>query len=132
MDDSFFHPGVRVGPPIIKALPPDIQEAVESGAIPTRSAYELTKLDEPATIRRLADRIANDSLTHLQTADAVRQRRGKKRSLQRIKKLTFPTQAGWKVIVTGKKTGTYHEIEQALSEALEEVRTRINNNVTLI
>jgi ParB family chromosome partitioning protein len=115
----------------ILKLPADIQAGVESGTIPFRSAYELTKLGDVATVRRLAENVASGALTHEQTARAVRQRKGKPSKASQAKKLTFLTEAGWKVIVTGKKTGTYHDVEEALREALAEVRTRIDNHVGL-
>jgi ParB family transcriptional regulator, chromosome partitioning protein len=44
---------------------------------------------------------------------------------------TFLLESGWKIVVSANKHGTYHEIEQALQEALEEVRHRIANNSQL-
>jgi len=35
------------------------------------------------------------------------------------------------VTVTASSKANYHEVEQALSDALEEVRHRIRNNITL-
>ena len=49
----------------------------------------------------------------------------------RATSLTFPTENGWKVVVSAKRPGTYQEIEQALEEALAEVQHRIRNNVQL-
>jgi hypothetical protein len=37
----------------------------------------------------------------------------------------------WRVFVSAKKKGTYYEIEQALQEALDEVRHRIDNRVQI-
>ncbi len=52
-------------------------------------------------------------------------------SIGRQQARTFTTEAGWKVIVSASYKGNYHEIAQALEEALEEVRHRIENNVQL-
>ena len=71
------------------------------------------------------------SLTHEQAARLVRQRRGRRRDKPRHTKLCFPTEAGWKVVVSAQRKGTYHEIEQALEDALTEVRHRIRNDVQL-
>lgn len=109
-------------------LPKDIQTEVAEGRVAARSAYELSKLDDPKQQRELARKAASHELSHTATAKAVRQRRGKTAS-SRSTKLTFPTEEGWKVTVSAPRKGTYHEIEQALELVLEEVRHRIKNNV---
>ena len=112
-------------------LPQDIQQRVEDGQIPARAAYELSKLGNVSQQRQLADRAATGNLTHQEAARLVRQRRGKRRDQGRSTKLTFPTEQGWKVMVSAQHKGTYHEIEQALEQALAEIRHRIQNNVQI-
>ena len=112
-------------------LPEDIQHRIDAGQIPARAAYELSKLEDVSQQRQLADRAATGHLTHEKAASAVRQRRGKSRHSPRSTKLTFPTEHGWKIIVSSPRKGTYDEIEQALMEVLAEVRHRIQNNVQL-
>ena len=112
-------------------LPEDLQQRVEHGEIPTRAAYELSKLDDERQQRLLADQLAKGGLTHEQTAGLVRQRRGRRRDKPRHSKLTFPTEGGWKVVVSAQRKGSYHEIAQALEDALAEVRHRIQNDVQL-
>ncbi len=62
---------------------------------------------------------------------AVRQRKGTVKPETRSTRQTFSTEEGWKVVVSAQRKGTYHDIEQALVLALEEVRLRIANNVQL-
>ncbi|MCY2994775.1 MAG: ParB/RepB/Spo0J family partition protein [Planctomycetota bacterium] len=112
-------------------LPEDLQQRVDDGEIPTRAAYELSKLDNEGQQRLLADQLTRGNLTHGEAARLVRQRRGRRRDTPRHTKLCFPTEAGWKVVVSAQRKGTYDEIEQALEEALAEVRHRIQNNVQL-
>ena len=112
-------------------LPNDIQLDVAAGRIPARVAYEISKLNDPTSQRKLAARASSGRLTHRQAAGAVRQRRGKRKVKPRSTKQTFFTEGGWEIIVSANKRGTYHEIEEALIEALEEVRHRIDNNVQL-
>jgi len=73
--------------------------------------------------------------SHEETARLVRQHRGKRRRQHRISpchtRLCFPTEQGWEVIVSASRKGTYDEIEQALEEALAEVRHRIRKNVQI-
>lgn len=112
-------------------LPADIQQQVDSGQVPARSAYELSKLTDDNTRRELAQQAASGKLNHEQAAAAVRQRRGKRREKSRATRQVFLTEEGWKVTVSAGKKGTYHDIEQALELALAEVRYRIENNVQL-
>jgi ParB family chromosome partitioning protein len=112
-------------------LPDDLQQQVQSGAIPATSAYELTKLSNEAAQRDLAEQAASGSLSRKKAANAVRQRRGKKVSPARGIRLTFPAENGIKVCVMASRKGTYHEIEKAILQALEEVRHRIANRVQL-
>jgi ParB family chromosome partitioning protein len=113
-------------------LPDDIQERVQAGAITPTSAYELTKLANPAAQRRLAEEAASGLLTQKDTVDAVRKRRGKLAPRPRGIKQTFCDENGFRVTVSSKKKGTYYDIEHALVSALEEVRHRIANRVQLI
>lgn len=112
-------------------LPDDIQRRVDAGELPARVGYELSKLDNEPQQRLLADQATRGGLTHEQAARLVRQRRGRFRDKPRHISLSFRTEDGWKVVVSAPKMGTYHEVEQALEEALAEVRHRIRNNVQL-
>jgi ParB family chromosome partitioning protein len=112
-------------------LPEEIQEQVNTGEIPARSAYEISKLPNADAQALLAKKAAAGELSHHQAANAVRQRQGKEKPTPRTTKQTFFAENGWKVIVTAPKKGTYFEIEEALSTALEEVRLRINSGCQL-
>ena len=109
----------------------DIQQQIAKGKIPARSAYELSRLANDEARWELAQKTLSGVLTHQQAARAVRQRKGRPAAKPRTTKQTFATEGGWKVVVSGTKRGTYHEIEQALVWALEEVRHRIANHVQL-
>lgn len=108
-------------------LPEEIQEQVNIGEISARSAYEISKLPNAGTQAVLAQKAAAGELSHSQAANAVRQRQGKQKPTPRTTKQTFFAENGWKVTVTAPKKGTYFEIEEALSTALEEVRLRITS-----
>ncbi len=112
-------------------LPEDLQRQVDEGTIAARSAYEISKLQDETHRRTLAQEAAEGRLSHDQAAQAVRQRKGARRSAKRINRLTFPTESGWKITLSITGKSTYHEVEQALAEVLEEVRHRIANNVQL-
>lgn len=112
-------------------LPHDIQAKIEAGELPPTVAYELTKLDSEDVQYRLAEQAATGSLSHKDTVKAVRTRRGKKARTRRPQKLTFKAGNGIPVIVGVEEQTSYHDIEVALREAIDEVLLRITNNVQL-
>ena len=112
-------------------LPNDLQDQIETGGISARAGYELSKLDNNDAQRELAHKAASKSLTHEQTASAVRQQKGKLKPKTRGTKQTFISEEGWKVVVSANRSGSYHDIRLALQQALEEVEHRLANNVQL-
>lgn len=71
-------------------------------------------------------------LTVEQASRVVRQRTGKTQPTSRGERQTFLAENGWQIVAKSARKGTYHEIEAALVEALEEVRLRIDNRVNLM
>ena len=113
-------------------LPAEIQQQVDAGTLPKSSAYEISKLDNSGQQTNIANRAASGELSHSKTVSQIRQRRGKKSAKSRTgTNQTFFSERGLKVIVTAATKVNYHEVELALSEALDEVRHRIRNNITL-
>lgn len=112
-------------------LPVDIQQQVDTGQLSARAGYEISKLKSDEARRAVVKQAAGGGQTHAETTRSVRQRRGRARTKPRGVKLTFPTETGWNVVVTATGKGNYHDVEQALQLALEEVRLRIDNNVQL-
>jgi hypothetical protein len=108
-----------------------VQKQVNAGAIPARAAYEISKLTDEGAQKALAERVASGGLSPQEAARAVRRGRGKARELKRATKQTFFAEDGWKVTVSAPRKGTYHEVEQALALALEEVRHRIDSGCQL-
>jgi ParB family chromosome partitioning protein len=109
-------------------LPKDVQQRVIAGEIAARSAYEVSKLPDEASQRNLATKATDEKLTHAQTKAAATQRRGKPSSKQRGFKQTFFADDGFKVTVSAPKKVTYHEVELAISQALDEVRHYIDQD----
>lgn len=114
-------------------LPADIQQRVEAGELSARAAYELSKLDSPEQQRKaLAEGAAHGAPLTAETVQRrVRERSGKKATAPQGVKQTFAAEGGWTVTVSARHKGNYLEIEQALEQALAEVRHRITNNVQL-
>ena len=112
-------------------LPEDVQRQVDSGDVPARSAYELSKLPDQQQQRQLASQAAQGRLTHDEAARAVKKFGGNRDRKPRGTKLTFFAERDWKIVVASDQRATYHDIELALQQVLEEVRHRIENNVQL-
>jgi ParB family chromosome partitioning protein len=112
-------------------LPPDLQNQVDDGVIPARTAYELSKVSSDTTKREMARQSAAGALTAARAAEVVRRRKRNQTKRPTGVKQTFYADSGWTVTVTSKVSGTYYHIEQALLLALDEVRLRIANNVRL-
>ena len=114
-------------------LPDEIQRDVDEGRVPARSAYEISKLADRDQQIELANRAAQGDLTHQDAAGKARassNRRGKQRK-NRVTRLTFFVEPDLKVFVSTDRRVNYHEIEQGLLQALDEVRLRIDNNVQI-
>lgn len=112
-------------------LPADIQRQVEIGQVPARTAYELSKLTEDTAQRELASQSASGELTNTSAAQAVRQRPTRRPSKVQHVRQTFYADNQCHITVTAPRASTYHDIEAALTQALDEVRLRIENSVRL-
>lgn len=110
-------------------LPHEMRTRIDSGEISARAGYELSRLPEP-TLAKVTKQVDPAKLTAAKARSTVRQRTGN--APTRGCKQTFIADNGWLVIVKSNRKGSYHEIEQALFIALEEVRTRIDNRVQLL
>jgi len=114
-------------------LPPEIQQQVDAGTLPKTSAYEISKLDSSEQQAKLANQAASGELSHAKTVNQIKQRRGKHSAKPRSGiHQVFISEHGLRVTVTAPSKVNYHEVELALSDALDEVRHRIRNNVKLI
>ena len=110
-------------------LPHETRVRVDNGEISSRAGYELSKLPEPA-LKKVTQ--SNPTVTIERASLAVSLKRRNSAKTTRGNRQTFVAENGWKVVATSTKKGSYHEIEQALSEALDEVRLRIDNRVKLM
>jgi hypothetical protein len=105
---------------------------IAAGAVSARAAYEISRVPQDDARRALAAEAARGALTHEDAARIVRQRKGKSSRVDKGTTQTFLTENGWRIVAkTQRKAVTYYEIEAALLEALDEVRTRIKNKVGL-
>lgn len=112
-------------------LPADIQQCVAEGRIPTRTAYELTRIADEKTQRQFARQAMRGQLSSQAAARKVAQHRGRPKRAPTGTRQLFTSEHGWKVTVSASCKGTYFDIERALDEALTEVRHRIDNGVQL-
>lgn len=112
-------------------LPDEVQAQVEEGRIAPRAAYEIARASSPAEQHRLAKLAASGAAGVKEISRATRSRAKRRPSTKRGVRLTFKLDDGWNVSVSRRQPASYHEVEQALSDALEEVRTRIRGGVQL-
>lgn len=112
-------------------LPEDVRGRIESGELPRTAAYELSKLDNDDLKVDLGEQVANGTMTQRKAMRSVRQRRGKSARKPPSLRQVFQAENGIKISVSSQRKTNYHEVEQALFEALEEVRLRIENNVQI-
>ncbi len=112
-------------------LPEDVQQQVNDGVIPARTAYELSKVKSETAQADLAAQAVEGTLSTARAAGAARKRRGKPATKKGVR-LTFTSESGWSVVVSRRGPGSYDEVEQALEEVLEEVRLRRRNRVHLL
>lgn len=112
-------------------LPTDLQQQVDAGQVPARTAYELSKLSDDHQRRDLAEQATRGTLTNTQAARVVARKPPRSQLTTVGSKQTFFADNGWTLIASSKTKGCYREIEQALVQALDEVRLRIENNIRL-
>ena len=112
-------------------LPTDIQAKIESGELPARTAYEISKLDDETQQRAMLSTVSSEGLTNQQARNRVRVKQGKRAPQRVCTKLTFNSYSDHSVTVSSRSKTTYEAIEAALQTALEEVRHRIENNVQI-
>ena len=112
-------------------LPADIQAKVESGELPARTAYEISKLDDESQQRLMLSDVSNEGLTNQEARNRVRVKNGKGSPQRDGTKLTFNSDEDHVIVVSSPAATTYEAIEAALQTTLEEVRHRIENNVQI-
>ena len=112
-------------------LPADIQAKIESGDLPARTAYEISKLDDEDQQRAMLTDVSEESLTNQEARNRIRVKTGKCVPTRVGTKLTFTPTENHKIVVSSLNGTTYEAIEVALQNTLEEVQHRIENNVQL-
>ena len=112
-------------------LPAEIQQKVDAGQIAARTGYELSRLVDDSAKRELAEQSAQGKLTISTAAEVVRSRKTKRPSKAQHVRQTFFADNNCQIAVTAPREASYHEIEAALSQALDEVRLRIENGIRL-
>jgi ParB family chromosome partitioning protein len=110
-------------------LPATVRRQVEAGTLPKSSAYEISKLADDRV--QIGQAVAGD-LSDAKAVNQINQRRGRKASKSRQGlHQVFYAESGFTVTVSARTKANYHEVEQALLDAVDEVRHRIKNGATL-
>jgi ParB family chromosome partitioning protein len=115
-------------------LPLEVQERVAAGQLAARSAYELSKLPDTDSQIAVANQVVEGKLTQQETATTVKceSRKTKPKRQPGGAKVEFWADNGWKITVSSKAKGNYHEVRQALEQALEEAELRIRSNINIL
>jgi ParB family transcriptional regulator, chromosome partitioning protein len=115
-------------------LPTDIQEKVEQGELAPSTAYEITKVEDPAARAELAGRVVAEGLTRAEAVEAVKASRaparGKGRGANKTKARkvtaqTIRTANAHKVIVECRRGLDDGSVLAALREATAQIEARL-------
>lgn len=113
----------------ILKLPENLQEKVDKGDIPARSAYELSRVTDPSLREKLARKVQSGELKSSEIAKQAKQHQHRRPKGQSLK---FQTETPWSFTATSTQPSNYYELESAVQQLLEEVRLRMNNNVQML
>jgi ParB family transcriptional regulator, chromosome partitioning protein len=113
-------------------LPQPIREQVEQGALPPATAYEISKVKDPAERRALATRVVAEGLSWSETIEAVREvagrsaggkakGRGAQAKPRKVTSRTLRTSAG-EVTVENRRGLEPAALVTALREALDQAQ----------
>jgi ParB family chromosome partitioning protein len=116
------------------SLPDSVQSHVESGGMAPATAYEVSKLEDPAAQREVAERVVAEKLSRAETVEAVRRAskpkavgkgRGVKSKLPTER--TIRTAGGLKVAVSGRKGFEVAAWIEALRDALHQAEAHMGS-----
>jgi ParB family chromosome partitioning protein len=111
----------------ILKLPEDVQAQVEDGALSARSAYEISKLPDPAVQAELAELAVADGLTRDQVAETVKARKLGKAKAEPGGKREIKFDDGAKIVVTlppGSDGGTA-AVAELLQRGVKKLRAEM-------
>ena len=111
-------------------LPGDIQNDVAVGKLTPKAAREILRVPDDSKRRRVAATVVDDSLSAAEAKQLATSTKGRTITSTKKKSPSFDTDHG-KVVITVAADSSYHHVEEALKQAIEEVRLRIDNRVTL-
>ena len=97
-------------------LPANIQAKVESGELPARTAYEISKLNDETQQRAILSALSTEGLTNQQARNRVRVKQGKR----------APQRVGTKLTFTSYRTTVYRFIDS--QDHLRSYRGRTANS----
>lgn len=104
-------------------LPESIQASVEQGTLPPATAYELSKVVDPAAQSELAARVVAEGLSRAETVEVVHRAAGQKKKGKPSRK---PTSRGFRIGAIKITAECRRGLEdKALAEALEEAARQV-------
>jgi ParB family chromosome partitioning protein len=115
-------------------LPQDLQERVDGGTVPASAAYELSRVEDDATRRELADQVVAGALTRDQVAERVRREAGRppggkgggaKAKARKVTSRALRTSAGYKITAEHRRGVEPEGLLAALREAVAVVEAEV-------
>jgi len=101
-------------------LPEEIQALVDSGAVAESTAYELSRMPDPAAMHELAQAVAAKQKTRQDVIDAVQKARGRKATTAKPERLAYRLGNGISVTVLAGETPTRAALLKAAAKLRQE------------
>lgn len=121
-----LHKGTVTRTLALLELPEAVRAQVSAGSLSPAAAYELSKLDDPATQVELADQVVAGELSRAETAELVRtERSGRDRRGPKRRTRTFTIGEGTKVVVFGLAELPEDQMLAALREAVQRLEAEL-------
>ena len=112
-------------------LPKEVQQQIEDGAVSRTVAYEISKLNNNDVQQRLASTASETGLTKRTVSKAVKQRKGKAKTVALSKALKFSCRHGIEISIKVPIERNYNHVREAIDDLVEDVDARLNSNIGL-
>ena len=104
------------------SLPVDIQEQVDSGAIPESTAYQISRLPTEQSQREMAQAVVEGKATRTQVSEAVQRIVGKKNTKPKDSRLCCRLEGGMAVSISAQQALSWEEVIAALDRIRREAK----------
>lgn len=103
-------------------LPDDIQAMVDDGRVPESAAYEISRLQDAASQRELAEAVAARRMNRDAVAEAVRSKIGRRAVQPKASRVACRLEGGISLTLSSVQALTWEELLSALDQVRKEAR----------